>query len=140
MERRKWPPLTDEDKQEICKKCGGFCCNYFFVWVGDEDAPKEFQKFRGRKIQRYGDTLSVIQPDPCPFAKKEEDGNGWCTVYETRPEVCRIFPQFYTPFWNLHCKLMRELYKRGKLPKNIDKFKKLIKNPKVKSVFKFFKN
>lgn len=137
MARRNWPPLSQEERREICKSCGGFCCKAFFVWVGDEDAPKEFHKFRNRTIQRYGDTLSLIQPDLCPHYK--ESDLGCCSVYDQRPKVCRVFPETYTPFWNLHCKLMRELYKRGEIPKNVGKFSKLLKHPKIKSAFKFFK-
>jgi len=137
MARRNWPPLTTEEKRKICQECGGFCCNNFFVWVGEGDAPREFHEFRGRKIEKYGDITSVVIPDQCPFAKEGE--LGWCEQYDKRPEVCRVFPQSYTPFWNLHCKLMRELYKRGQIKKNIFKFNQLVKNRKPKSVFKFFK-
>jgi Fe-S-cluster containining protein len=137
MGRRKWDPLSPEEKRLICEKCEGFCCDNFFIWVGAGDAPREFHEFRGRKVLKYGTTESVIIPDPCPHRKRTE--KGWCDCYEDRPTVCQVFPTEYSPFWNLKCKLMRELYKRGQLPKNVTKFNKLVKNRKPKSVFKFFK-
>lgn len=139
MERRKWEPLTKDEEQEICKKCGGFCCNNFFVGLGEGDAPKEFHIFRGRKITRYGKTLSIVMPDPCPFNKQGKYGS--CSVYDKRPQVCRMFPEMYVPFWSKFCKLMRERYKRGQIKRNNKKFNQILKeigkNPK--SPFKYFK-
>ena len=137
MELRKWSSLSDEDIRKICNECGGFCCNNFFVWVGLGDAPREFHEFREREVLKYGEITSVIIPDKCPHFGKVD--KGWCSCYEDRPTVCKVFPTSYTPFWNLRCKLMRELYKRGELPKNGAKFSQLVKKKKPKSVFKFFK-
>ena len=142
MERHKdWPPLTDEDKRKICKECGAFCCNYFFVGLGEGDAPKEFHKFRGRKITRYGKVESIIMPDPCPHCKDNADDGGWCRVYEDRPEVCHLFPETYAPFWAKKCKLMRELYKRKQIRKAEKKFNQILRASGVppKSPFKHFK-
>lgn len=142
MEQRKeWPPLTDEEKRKICKDCGGFCCNYFFVGLGDGDAPREFHKFRGRTITKYGRVDSIIMPDPCPHSKTGDCGEGWCEVYEDRPEVCRLFPETYSPFWSKKCKLMRELYKRKQIKKATQKFQQILRasGVKPKSPFKYFK-
>lgn len=139
MGRRKWEPLTSEEEREICKKCGGFCCNYFFVGLGAGDAPEEFHKFRGRKIVRYAKTRSIEMPDPCPFSKQGE--HGWCEVYKDRPAVCKLFPETYAPFWSLRCKLMRERYKRGMIKRNKAKFNQILTAAglKPKSPFKYFK-
>ena len=78
-------------------------------------------------------------PDPCPHSIPGE--NGWCSCYENRPEVCRLFPETYAPFWSKYCKLMRELYKRGEIKKNKAKFDRILMyaNKQPKSPFKFFK-
>lgn len=141
MERRKWEPLTKEEEEQICRECGGFCCNNFFVGIGEGDAPREFHKFRGRTITKYGKVDSIIMPDPCPHSKTGDCEKGWCSVYESRPEVCRIFPETYSPFWSKKCKLMREWYKRGKIKKNKNKFNQILRASGIppKTSFKYFK-
>lgn len=141
MKRRKWDKLTAEEGQAICKKCEGWCCSNFFIGIGPEDAPVEFHKFRGREIIKYAKTTAVVIPDTCPHCDKT---TGMCDVYtsDTRPAVCRQFPERYTPFWNVKCKLMRELYKRKQIPANEQKFAAVLKEAgwyKSKSPFRVFK-
>lgn len=139
MKRRKWEPLTEEEGQAICQHCKGWCCNHFFIGLGQDDAPIEFHEFRGREIMLYANTNAVVIPDECPYSEPE---TGRCAVYDQRPAVCRLFPEKYTPFWNVKCKLMRELYKRGQIQINQAKFDAVLKycgRLKSKSPFRVFK-
>jgi Fe-S-cluster containining protein len=94
----------------------------------------DLHKFRQRKIIRYGTQHALVLKDQCPWVDNE---NHLCGKYEQRPRLCKAFPESYRPFWNLKCKLMRERYKRGLIPKDVAAFKKVY--DKKKSPFKFYK-
>ena len=98
--------MSKKKKKKVlydCEKCPAFCCGvYGRVSVEDADvermaahyeisfaaAEKRFTKIvdierimRRRKDDLLGET--------CKFLDKKTRG---CTIYEARPEVCRIFP------------------------------------------------
>jgi hypothetical protein len=138
MKQRK-APLSPEEEHEICRKCGGFCCKYYFSNADNNTDAEDLHKFRGRKMIRYGKVKSVILSDTCPWTN---DKLKTCTKYEEPgfPNLCRKFPDKYRPFWNLYCKLMRVRYARGLIPKDIVGFNKLKVACGYKSKpFKFFK-
>ena len=133
-------PLTTEEENEICKKCGGFCCKYYFFNPGEDPKAQELHKFRQRKTVKYGKVTSVIMSDKCPYS---DDEMGWCSEYDAPgfPKLCKNFPERYRPFWNLRCKLMRVRYARGLIPRDEEGFRKLRAacGSKPKPVFKYFK-
>jgi hypothetical protein len=133
-------PLTTEEENEICKKCGGFCCKYYFFNPGEDLKAQELHKFRQRKMVKYGKVTSVIMSDKCPYS---DDETGWCSKYDDHgfPKLCKDFPERYRPFWNLRCKLMRVRYARGLIPKDEEGFRKLRMacGCKPRPVFKYFK-
>lgn len=69
-----------------CEKCGGRCCiGLIDVYSTDEifyddDLTCEIEGMKYDKVMRTGDDLRCI-------AQKD----GWCTIYEKRPQVCRAF-------------------------------------------------
>lgn len=132
-------PLTSEEEHEICRKCGGFCCKYYFSNTGDYVDGIELHTFRKRKVFRYGKSVAVVLEDRCPYTDDEKQT---CTRYTDPklPALCRKFPDKYRPFWNLNCKLMRVRYARRLIPKEVVAFSKLRQNCKPKETFmKFFK-
>ena len=133
-QHKEWPPLSVEEEKEICKKCGGFCCKFYFYNAQNNKDALDLHKFRERKIIKYGTQLGLILSDRCPWA---DDENQVCAKYETVPRLCRSFPESYRPFWNLKCKLMRERYKRGLIPKDYKAFE--VVSGKKKTVFRVLK-
>lgn len=86
-----------------CNKCPAFCCSvYPRVIVSDSDVTRmaqayemtyeEAEKFFTKKVD--GERLMRRRKDhllkeTCKFLHSQTRG---CTIYEGRPEVCRIFP------------------------------------------------
>jgi len=94
--------LNDSSYEEPCHRCGKCCLADFIAYVRDEDI---------LRWQREGrtDIMSVIENEHamwagdhlisadsgrylhgCPFLMWEEDHSA-CSIYETRPAVCRNF-------------------------------------------------
>jgi Fe-S-cluster containining protein len=107
-----------EIKQEIlsnfkCHRCGE-CCK-ISVQVESSDIIRLADKLKMKSemfVAKYvwKDPLTNLNhlEDPCPFLKDKE-----CTVYDARPDVCRVFP------FKLHmpvlqdvegCKLAKDIY------------------------------
>ena len=131
-------PLTKEEELAICKKCGGFCCKYYFINAEKNVNGLELHKFRKRKLIKCGVVSSIIMEDRCPYSNDETH---FCDKYNdpALPKLCSDFPNKYRPFWNLRCKLMRVRYARRLIPKDITAFSKLKRACKPnKRVFKFF--
>lgn len=69
-----------------CNQCGD-CCdpatlkkrlkNYL-------DAGMSFEVIGGMELRHGG---------VCPHFKRDSRGKGWCSIYPTRPQMCRIFPK-----------------------------------------------
>ena len=132
-------PLTSEEEHEICKRCGGFCCKYYFFNVDGEANVWELHNYRKRTVISYGKVKALILEDRCPYTN---DITQYCDNYNDPnfPKLCRYFPERYRPFWNLRCELMRKRYARGMIPKDIAGFSKLKQLCKPKrSPFKNFK-
>ena len=131
-------PLSPEEEHEVCAKCNGFCCKYYFINPGESKEGLELHKFRQRNLLTYGKTQSMILADKCPWS---DDTLHVCTKYgdPSFPKLCSRFPHNYRPFWNLRCKLMRERYKRGQIPLDVVGFDKLLNAIKKRVVFKIYK-
>jgi len=132
-------PLTSEEEHAICKRCGGFCCKYYFFNPGQNEVTWSLHNYRKRKAIVYGKYKSLILEDRCPYTNDETQS---CDNYSdpNLPKLCKSFPSRYRPFWNLRCELMRKRYVRGMIPKDVEGFKKLKQFCKPKrSTFKNFK-
>jgi Fe-S-cluster containining protein len=77
-----------------CDGCGA-CCRTWPVLVSDEDAAREPRiKDEGRPLPQYlGTPYWRYRLFPLPFHETccFLDGEQRCTIYETRPRVCREF-------------------------------------------------
>ena len=132
-------PLTSEEEHAICKRCGGFCCKYYFFNAGNNDTSWNIHRYRKREILEYGKYKALILEDRCPYTNDEIQS---CANYNdpNLPELCKRFPAVYRPFWNLRCELMRKRYARGMIPKDVEGFRKLKALCKPKpSLMKFYK-
>ena len=90
-----------------CTQCAN-CCQRLNVYVTPEDADRlakglhislaevkdqYFDQFRAGAVDEWG----VVTRSPCPFLKDK-----LCSVYESRPETCRSYPEFTPDFrWQL---------------------------------------
>lgn len=138
MKPLKGVPIPVEEEIEVCKKCGGFCCKYYFYNPAESPDAMELHKFRQRKFIRYGKMESIILKDHCPYS---DDTLQVCIKFNDPkyPRLCKAFPEMYRPFWNLRCKLMRMRYARRLIPRDIISFQKIKQACKPnRSVLKHF--
>jgi Fe-S-cluster containining protein len=78
-----------------CDGCGA-CCRTFSIFASESDAVREPRiRDEGRRLPLW---LAAPEWDyqlfPLPFHDSccFLDGENRCTIYGTRPEVCRMFP------------------------------------------------
>jgi Fe-S-cluster containining protein len=105
--------MNSQDEKDICKKCGGWCCNHNVMYTMkpefDPDSQEEFDFLTmkcvdwmefGFKKRRW-----FYMYQPCRHSK-----DGWCEIYKSRPDRCKVFPKDgpMHPPWAEKC----ELYKR----------------------------
>jgi len=78
--------LTDEEEQEVCKKCQ-FCCRYMIEPLNADHSRLEFLKaWGGHRIVTDGENVYSIKP----FACKQVTDEG-CKIYKERPYWCKQF-------------------------------------------------
>lgn len=80
-----------------CQKCGN-CCKALTVALDypsiarlAEGQNLTSQEFKKKYMFRDSEGDMVIKQRPCPFLKSHGQNNT-CSVYESRPDVCRKFP------------------------------------------------
>lgn len=86
--------ITDYTENGICSRCGA-CCSVFLPL-----SEREIQDIRSylnrnhiekpvnhKKPEDKGILIDML----CPFLKEEADEKAACTIYENRPEICRVF-------------------------------------------------
>ena len=75
------------DGDQRCRECGGACCRSFSDVVLTWDEYKRLQELGATRLQ-----LSLVGPHRlvidynCEFLLK-----GRCSIYDSRPEICRRF-------------------------------------------------
>lgn len=86
----------------LCKRCGRCCLTDLVTYLTDED--RECWKRKGREdiLHIFGQESALWAGDRivsstdgralwgCPFVMREEE-LATCTIYETRPKVCRVY-------------------------------------------------
>ena len=87
-----------------CAKCPGYCCSYQLIEIGKRDiarlakhfglgfeqAKQRFTKYdAGEKAQVLRHRKDKIFDSVCQFLDQKTRR---CTVYESRPQVCRDYP------------------------------------------------
>ena len=103
--------MNKSQKQSVCKQCGK-CCHQFGITLAIEDMNREPRLWDvAVPIQNVGNPKTrafmaekkhswVIggkkkRGDACPFYFEG------CTIYETRPQICRDYPQKGLPCLHL---------------------------------------
>lgn len=78
-----------------CEACGGRCCTYFIVPVGDPLKYPEVAEYLERAVVHEGVVVEKVSGDwwlriesPCVYLK-----DGRCSDYENRPSACRAYPE-----------------------------------------------
>lgn len=90
---------------DSCGKCG-YCCSYMGDVLGIVDQIDQYQfliqylvtgvrqvvRIDPDKEQLFsGSGILDKRPLACPFLREKGDGYIICSVYQTRPELCRIY-------------------------------------------------
>jgi len=79
---------------QTCRKCGAKCCRYFCFEI---DEPKAFDEFENVRwfVAHEGISVHVDEDDDWYIAISNEckflDDEGLCTMYESRPLICRKY-------------------------------------------------
>ena len=111
----------------VCSKCGVCCTLEDFLTAGEVNAkPQEYPEVHA-KIKALFEALGkkweadeleydkYVQQNPCPFLVDKS-----CSIYEIRPEGCRLFPKTAFGMQTQDCeplnrlKKMRTILKRGR--------------------------
>lgn len=91
--------------QYDCSKCPGYCCSYPLIEVGKRDIArlaKHFEitykqaEFRYTRYVKAEKIRSLRQQDDKHYGricKMFDTKKRQCTVYESRPAVCRDYPE-----------------------------------------------
>jgi len=94
--------MTTKERAVTCLRCGTCCLANFIAFVTDEDLSRWRQEGRQDILQVIehdhmmwvGDRILSVEDghyaQGCPFLVFEE-GLWRCTIYETRPRVCRDY-------------------------------------------------
>lgn len=98
-------PSCKTERTGTCQRCGT-CCRMVWQAVSiPEDAPKEHHDAlldhlnwlmfrRGVKIRHVGHHAYEIGfPVECSFLSFDSDGKALCLTYDSRPDICRRFPE-----------------------------------------------
>jgi Fe-S-cluster containining protein len=100
--------LTCGTKTDKCIKCGK-CCRRFGVSLSIDDMNKEpklwdvavpIQKINNPKLRKYmieNNHPWAIKLMPVSFACPFLTAQNLCKIYDTRPQVCRDYPQEGAP-------------------------------------------
>jgi len=74
---------------QICKNCTQVCCKSDDVWIDNVFYRKYKNSDIGTRFDRTTDDYVKLRTDgnACNFLQK----NGQCSIYQTRPLICRIF-------------------------------------------------
>lgn len=91
--------------QYDCNKCPGYCCSYPLIEVGKRDIQRLAKHFditylqaetRYTRFDKGEKVRSLRQQDDQHFGricKLFDTKKRQCTVYESRPSVCRDYPE-----------------------------------------------
>ena len=74
-----------------CTPGCGACCRWIVLQVNPQYDNPDIARWiglHGIRLQRRDGGIFAYIPTPCSAL----GGDGMCTIYEERPEVCRIFP------------------------------------------------
>jgi Fe-S-cluster containining protein len=89
-----------DPKSFKCERCAE-CCKKLYIILNDEDI-KNIEKLgyskedfcEGELIGEFkGKFVLKKEDDKCIFLEKDKDGYS-CSIYESRPEICRKYPFF----------------------------------------------
>lgn len=88
---------------KTCKKCDGKCCKYVCLEI---DEPEELEDFENIKWYVAHKNINVfVELDgswtvefvtPCENLTKDNK----CSIYDSRPAICREYTQDTCPFYN----------------------------------------
>ena len=99
-------PLNDSEFYKHnnidCANCpvGNFCCT-LKVKLTLKDRLRIFFH-TGLRAKQYADRLFddsgwgiKLEGGDCYFLKRPQNGKAYCSIYKSRPDICRKFPHFY---------------------------------------------
>lgn len=98
--------------KELCKECGGFCCNYQLRRVPLKELTPYFKDFFEAKAydkKIVGPDIFYVLGAKCKFVTDEG-----CSLGEDRPDLCKDFPPRLDDEWVHFCPLMRLIYEGEK--------------------------
>lgn len=108
---------SKERMAELCEECDAWCCRYVLDKLDNADTHKpkywkavKYQKVRA--VEWWEDGKWIRFAHDCPCAQLDQE-TGKCKIYDTRPDVCRLFPTklHQNSGWRTKCKIIQEINK-----------------------------
>ena len=95
--------MSEKKVRYDCSKCPGYCCSYDHIEVSEFDiarlgkhfgisakeAKQKFTKLVEGKTQVLRHRKDTIYKTICMFFDQDKRH---CTIYKSRPNVCRVYP------------------------------------------------
>lgn len=91
-----FPKFENEEsmsESEICVACHG-CCSYVTIPLEYPRSRTKIEEYRWYLVHRnveifidHDSEWQLLFKTPCDYL----DGKGYCTIYETRPDICREY-------------------------------------------------
>lgn len=104
---------SKEKMAELCRQCDAWCCRYALDKLNklDEGSPKYWNAVKYQKtrcLEHWVDGKFIRFVHDCPCKELDQD-TGLCKIYETRPEVCKLFPTplHYKSGWRFKCEIIK---------------------------------
>ncbi|MCP4180190.1 MAG: YkgJ family cysteine cluster protein [bacterium] len=103
--------MKNNISEEICQKCGACCKNHPYVEIFINEihlleklTGLDLEKFINIKEKNNKEYFFKFQKNGDCFFLNNENGNHSCSVYESRPKICRNYPS--TPEQIKTCKTL----------------------------------
>lgn len=79
-------------KNGKCSRCGQCCSAHIPITDRDVARIKSYVlENHVKPIPHCGETNQVFMDLLCPFLKQHTDGTSECTIYEIRPDICKMY-------------------------------------------------
>lgn len=100
--------------ENACEGCSNCCRYYFQVYSKHMKDPIMREYVEARSVDKFtvnnGDYVVYKFDQPCQYINDD----GYCDIYDERPEHCARWPLQNQPAWRPMCKLMQERFPEDK--------------------------
>ncbi|MDO5308764.1 MAG: YkgJ family cysteine cluster protein [Planctomycetia bacterium] len=127
------PSKCDIPPEELCKHCNGKCCRYIALPI---DKPTNYEEFDFIRWYLYHEKVAVFVEEgawhllvmtPC----KALGSDNRCTVYQTRPQICREYSTAKCEYEDLY--LFEQYFET---PEQVEDYARALLGPRPNASFR----